>query len=103
MVQPALVRLGAIQYFPGKGVANMKSPYTGLKPNRFWRTGVSEAHPLTVTDLYRKKFPIAASDKVATAGGCFAQHVANYLRTNGFSVMDAEPSPPFLSPETAKA
>jgi hypothetical protein len=80
----------------------MKSPYTGLEPNRFWRTGVSEAHPLTVADLYRKKFAIAPSDKIATAGSCFAQHVANYLRTNGFSVMDVEPSPPFLSPETAK-
>jgi len=81
----------------------MKSPYTGLKPNRFWRTGVSEAHPLTVPDLYAKKFAIAASDKIATAGSCFAQHVANYLRTNGFSVIDFEPSPHFLSPETAKA
>jgi hypothetical protein len=80
----------------------VKSPYTGLEPNRFWRTGVSEAHPLTVADLYRKKFAIAASDKIATAGSCFAQHVANYLRTNGFSVMDVEPSPPFLSPETAR-
>jgi len=80
----------------------MKSPYIGLKPNRFWRTGVSEAHPLTVPDLYQKKFAIAASDKIATAGSCFAQHVANYLRTNGFSVVDFEPSPVFLSPETAK-
>jgi hypothetical protein len=71
--------------------------------NRFWRTGVSEAHPLTVADLYRKKFAISASDKIATAGSCFAQHVANHMRKNGFSVMDAEPSPPFLSPETAKA
>lgn len=80
----------------------MKSPYIGLKSNRFWRTGVSEAHPLTVPDLYQKKFAIDASDKIATAGSCFAQHVANYMRTNGFSVIDYEPSPPFLSPETAK-
>jgi hypothetical protein len=80
----------------------MKSPYTGLNPNRFWRTGVSEAHPLTVADLYRKKFAITASDKIATAGSCFAQHVANHLRTNGYSVMDVEPSPAFLPPESAK-
>ncbi len=80
----------------------MKSPYTGLEPNRFWRTGVSEAHPLTVADLYRKKFAITASDRIATAGSCFAQHVANHLRTNGFSVLDVEPSRAFLPPEMAK-
>lgn len=80
----------------------MKSPYTGLEPNRFWRTGVSEAHPLTVADLYQKKFAITAADRIATAGSCFAQHVANHLRTNGFSVLDVEPSRAFLPPEIAK-
>ena len=80
----------------------MKSPYIGLKPSRFWRTGVSEAHPLTVADLYQKKFAIGASDMIATAGSCFAQHVANHLRTNGFSVMDVESSRAFLPPDVAK-
>ncbi len=81
----------------------MKSPYSDLDSRQFWRSGVAEAHPLTVTDLYRKKFAIAGSDKIATAGSCFAQHVSNYLQKNGFSVLDVEPPPPFISEETAKS
>jgi len=80
----------------------MKSPYTDLPPERFWRSGVSETHPLLVQNLYKKKFDIGRGDKIATAGSCFAQHVANHLRDNGFSVMDVEPPPEILSEEVAK-
>ena len=54
----------------------MKSPYTDLPPRAFWRTGVSEQNPLTITDLYRRKFEIGFEDKIVTAGSCFAQHIA---------------------------
>lgn len=81
----------------------MKSPFTDLPPERFWRSGVSETHPLTVENLYKKKFAIGRSSKIATAGSCFAQHVANHLRDNGFSVMDVEPPPDMLSDEVAKS
>jgi hypothetical protein len=81
----------------------MKSPYTNLPPERFWRSGVSESHPLTVENLYLRKFAIGASDKIATAGSCFAQHVSNHLQENGFTVMDVEPPPPALSQEAAKS
>ncbi|HEY8697500.1 MAG TPA: GSCFA domain-containing protein [Rhizomicrobium sp.] len=74
----------------------MASPYENLEPRKFWRNGVTESHPLTVSDLYRKKFAIGASDRIATAGSCFAQHISNYLRANGFSIIDKEPPPPFL-------
>ncbi|HWA91342.1 MAG TPA: GSCFA domain-containing protein [Rhizomicrobium sp.] len=80
----------------------MKSPYEELSAKHFWRTGVSESHPLTVTDLYRKKFTIRPTDGIGAGGSCFAQHVTEYLRKNGFSVMNAEPAPPALSAETAR-
>ena len=80
----------------------MNSPYNGLPPRNFWRSGVSETHPLTIGDLYRKKFEIAATDEIATAGSCFAQHVANYLRKNGFNVLDVEPPPSVLAEEEAR-
>jgi hypothetical protein len=80
----------------------MRTPYTSLEPNRFWRTGVSETHPLTAKNLYTKKFPISHTDRIATAGSCFAQHVTNQLRAKGFSVMDVEPRPPFLQDDVAK-
>jgi hypothetical protein len=47
--------------------------------------------------LYRKKFEIKATDKVATAGSCFAQHIARNMRARNFQVLDFEPPPPGLS------
>jgi hypothetical protein len=80
----------------------MRSPYTGLHPKAFWRSGVVESHPLSVEELYIKKFTISPTDRVATAGSCFAQRVSTYMRKNGFAVMDVEPPPAALSEEAAK-
>ncbi len=80
-----------------------RSPYENRDPKHFWRSAVSDAHLLTATGLYTKKFELRAKDGIATAGSCFAQHVANFLRRNGFSVLDVEPKPPLLDEEKAKA
>jgi len=80
----------------------MKSPYTNLPPQRFWRTGVCASDPQTIEGLYKKKFTIAATDNVATAGSCFAQRIATFMRASGFTVMDLEPPPADMSPEDAK-
>ena len=80
----------------------MRSPYENRDPKSFWRSGVSETNPLTADGLYRKKFEIAAGDGIATAGSCFAQHVARHMRASGFNVLDVEPAPAALSEETAR-
>lgn len=80
----------------------MESPYTGLPPRAFWRTGVSEQNPLTITDLYRRKFEIALEDKIVTAGSCFAQHIAKHFTAHGYRVVNAEPAPEGLDAEIAK-
>lgn len=69
----------------------MKTPYSDLPPERYWKTGVAELHPSTIQNLYRKKFPIAATDRIATAGSCFAQHVARHMRARGYNILDVEP------------
>ncbi|HET6406297.1 MAG TPA: GSCFA domain-containing protein [Chthoniobacteraceae bacterium] len=79
------------------------SPYSNLPPDRFWRSGVAENDPETITDLYRKRFDIARTDRIATAGSCFAQHIARNLRQRGCDVMDLEPAPPGLSKADAEA
>lgn len=81
----------------------MKSPYSELPARNYWRSGVTESHPLTVEGLYFKKFEIAPTDKVATAGSCFAQHVSNFMRKSGYAVMDVEPPPPGLPADVAKS
>jgi hypothetical protein len=53
--------------------------------------------------LYKAKFDIARTDRIVTAGSCFAQHIARHLRSAGFTVMDAEPPAPGMTEETARA
>lgn len=70
-----------------------QSPYADLPSKAFWRQGVTDRHIAELDDLYTPKFAISVSDKIATAGSCFAQHVARHLRASGCSVIDAEPLP----------
>jgi hypothetical protein len=63
---------------------------------------VTDRHPLDIGDIYIKKFDIRPSERIVTAGSCFAQHIATRLRLHGYNVLDAEPPPPGLSLDTAK-
>jgi len=72
------------------------SPYSNLPPERFWRTGVAGQQPETIEGLYRKRFEISPDMRIATAGSCFAQHIARHMRQHGFDVLDLEPAPPGL-------
>lgn len=72
------------------------SPYQGLDPRAFWRTFAEGDYP--GADLYRPKWALSKSDRIVTAGSCFAQHVGRALRANGFTVLDAEPAPVGLDP-----
>lgn len=74
-----------------------KNPYRGLPGRAFWKTGVRQQQPETVQDLYARKFEISATDCVATAGSCFAQHIAKRMRESGYSVLDVEPAPRGMS------
>lgn len=78
-------------------------PYYGLSPESYWKTGVEGQHPLTIKNLYKKRFEIRKSTRIATAGSCFAQHVAKHLKAHSFTVLDMEPAPYKMMPETAQA
>lgn len=80
-----------------------KSPYSGLEARSFWSSGVADQSPLAMEDLYRRKFRIRKKDAIATAGSCFAQHIARHLKGRSFNVMQYEPAPLGMSEETAKA
>jgi hypothetical protein len=71
----------------------MTTPYRDLPKSRFWKTGVTEESPWLLGDIYRKKFSISASDMIATAGSCFAQHITRALRLHGYQLIDCEPAP----------
>lgn len=71
----------------------MPSPYENLDDRAYWRSGVAQRSPLDPGDLYQPRFAIARTDRIMTAGSCFAQHVGRTLREHGFNVMDAETVP----------
>lgn len=79
------------------------SPYEGLEPRAFWRSGVTDAGRYPPADIYRRKFAIPRDAPVFTAGSCFAQHVGRALRDNGFAVLDGEPVPAALPDDLARA
>ena len=72
------------------------NPYSDLPQSAFWKTGVAQENPHRLERIYKKKFNIMPSARIATAGSCFAQHVSRHLRRNGYNVIDVEPPPPGL-------
>jgi hypothetical protein len=60
------------------------NPYTYLDETKFWNKYISNrflGEVLATEGL--KKFTILAESKVMTMGSCFAQHVSNFLKTQG--------------------
>jgi hypothetical protein len=65
--------------------------------------GVGADHfTLGLTALYRPRFPISASARVACLGGRASSHVVQFLKHGGFKVIDEEPPPPGLGTNTAR-
>lgn len=81
----------------------MPHPYADLPPRAFWRSAVAEADRVRFPDLYRPRFLIGPATRVATAGSCFAQHIARALRGAGCTVLDAEPAPRSMPDDVAQA
>ena len=68
-------------------------PYSALPATAFWRTAVAEKPPLEISGLWKPKFPITRTDRIVTAGSCFAQHIGRALKAEGYGWFDAEPAP----------
>ena len=72
-------------------------PYKSLPPHCFWRDAVAAPAARDVDPVVKAKFTIAASDKVATAGSCFAQHIARHLVKSGFHYLVTETAHPLVA------
>lgn len=63
----------------------MSHPYMGLPDFQFWRRAVSAVEPHALDPVVAPRFRIAPSDRLATAGSCFAQHISRRLSAIGFN------------------
>jgi hypothetical protein len=72
-------------------------PYLGRPDYCFWRRAVAELPVQEVDPVVSAKFRVTKSDKVVTAGSCFAQHIARHLKASGFNFYITETPHPFTS------
>ncbi len=54
-----------------------------------------------VDPVVRGRFRIGRNDRIATAGSCFAQHIARHLSQAGFNYFVTEPLNPVIEPSLA--
>lgn len=77
------------------------SPYSDLPQHCFWRHAVQGQAQEQFDPLVSTPFTISRTDQVATAGSCFAQHIARHLRSAGLHFLLTEAPHPLLSPQEA--
>lgn len=77
-------------------------PYLDLPPRAFWKSAVAKADRSRFDGIAKPRFPITHTTRIATAGSCFAQHIARALRGAGCLILDGEPAPPSMPPEVAR-
>lgn len=68
----------------------MNNPYRKLPDHQFWRRAVSGVERFRLDPVVATRFRIAADDRVATAGSCFAQHISRRLARIGFNYQVVE-------------
>lgn len=66
----------------------MQHPYKKLNKNKFWKSINSGE-----IDLGKAKFSISSSDKIISAGSCFASNIISYLESYGLEYIKAEKRP----------
>lgn len=61
------------------------NPYASGQDYQFWRRAVSRTEAHLVDPVTRPKFTLTRTDRIATAGSCFAQHISRRLGALGFN------------------
>ncbi len=70
--------------------AKRKHPYLGLPDRAFWKQSISAIPSEEVDPTCDPCFIVNQTDRVATAGSCFAQHISKRIRDAGFHFLVTE-------------
>ena len=79
-----------------------KNPYSGARSEQFWRNAVAGVAAEALDPVVEPRFTIQKSEKVATAGSCFAQHIARTLARSGFNYFVPEQPAPHIDEDEAR-
>lgn len=72
-------------------------PYKSLPARAFWRRSVTHVPAQELDPVVSTKFKIEKDDLIATAGSCFAQHIARFLDRSGYNYFVPEAGHAMLS------
>lgn len=72
-------------------------PYAAVPPQAKWRSAMGGATVAESRPFLGSPFRIGRQDKLASAGSCFAQRIAQALKGDGYNYLITEPGMPFLS------
>lgn len=76
-------------------------PYKGKPDYCFWKKSISSIPKSEVDPVVDFGLTIKPNQKIATAGSCFAQHIAKKLSASGYNYYVAETAPAHYSPQEA--
>lgn len=79
-----------------------RNPYSDARPVQFWKNSVAGVAPGDLDPVVDPQLMISLEDKIATAGSCFAQHIARTLSQSGFNYYVPESAPENWTESEAK-
>jgi len=77
-------------------------PYFSIPREARWKAVVAGLPPRAVDPHVQGGLRIDRSDRIGSAGSCFAQRISESLQSSGYSYFVTEAGPPFLSPAQRK-
>lgn len=77
------------------------TPYDQFGSKAFWKSCGATAD-FAAPEIYSPKVALTAGTRIATAGSCFAQNIGRYLGQTDADLLQMEPPPEGMLPETAK-
>ena len=82
--------------------AKAVNPYRGLPKHNFWSRSHRNKQRAEIDPVISGGFKLKRGDKIATAGSCFAQHIARYLQDRGYNYLVTEKVHPIISEAVAR-
>lgn len=73
-----------------------RTPYSGLPSRQFWTRDLGIANPPEFDPVTSVPFALSQTDRIVTAGSCFAQHLARGLVAAGFDHFVTERAHPIF-------
>jgi len=78
------------------------TPYHDQPRHAFWRDSIARVEPGAIDPVVKFGLQVDPQTRIATAGSCFAQHIARNLVRHGFRYHVTEPAHPLLSKRQAE-